>query len=801
MKVGTEGTKVAYNVVGKSVRRVDALAKVTGKAKYTADFPVVDMLVGKILHSPYAHAVIKSIDVSKAKALPGVEAVLTYQDVPRIRYSTSLPGVIEDVLMDEEDAEDAEEAERIKYGTAGHPYSLEPNHRDIEDRHILAKKARFVGDAIAAVVATDELIAEKALSLIEVEYEVLEALTTTDAALKEGAPLIHEESKGNILAHGGFALGDVEEAFRESDHVLEGEYETSIVQHCHMENHTSYAYVDTDGRIVVVTSTQIPQIVRRIVAQALGLSWGRVRVIKPYVGGGFGNKQDVCIEPLNAAMTLAVGGRPVKLELSREEGMIDTRTRHAFQFKIKTGFNEDGKINGIHISAISNNGAYASHGHAVAGSAGGKFRYLYPTKAIKYDPITVYTNLPVAGAMRGYGCPQIFYAFESHIEDIAKRLNMDPIEIRRKNLVEVGYVDPISKNKILSCGIRECIDKGKALIKWDEKKELYKTQSGEKLRGVGMACFSYASGTFPASLELAGARLVLNQDGSVQLQIGATEIGQGSDTVFAQMVAEVLGLPMDKVHVLSSQDTDISPFDTGSYASRQTYVTGMAVEKAALEVKEKILGFAQSMTDIPAQCLDLVEQNVVYKLSGEFVLTLESVALQSYYDRLKAKPITSDVSNNARITAIPFGVTFAEVEVDIKTGKIEVLEIYNVHDSGKIVNPKMAIGQVQGGVSMGIGYALSEQLLFDEVTGKSLNNNLLDYKLPTIMDVPEIGAAFVESDDPTGPFGVKALGEPPTITPAPAIRNAVLDATGVAFNRLPMNPQRVFERFKEAGLI
>jgi xanthine dehydrogenase molybdenum-binding subunit len=786
---------MAYTVVGKSVRRVDAVAKVTGKALYTDDFSERDMLVGKILHSPYAHAIIKTIDVSRAKALPGVEAVLTYKDLPRISYATTLPGMIRDGL------DDSEDLERIKFGTAGHPYALDPTHRDIEDRHILTRKARFVGDSIAAVVATEELIAEKALKLIEVEYEVLEALTSTEAALREGAPLIHEGCERNILAEGGFAVGDVDVAFKESDHIFEGEYETSIVQHCHLENHTSYAYQDPDGRIVIVTSTQIPQIVRRIVAQALGIPWGRVRVIKPFVGGGFGNKQDVCIEPLNAAMTLAVGGRPVKIELSREECMIDTRTRHAFQFKIKTGINQDGKINGIQISAIANTGAYASHGHSIASSAGGKFRFLYPTKALKYDPVTVYTNLPVAGAMRGYGCPQIFYAFESHLEDIAKRLDMDSLEIRRKNVVEVGFVDPLSNNKVTSCGIRECIDKGKALIKWDEKKALYQDQSGDKLRGLGMACFSYSSGTYPVALELAGARIVLNQDGSVQLQIGATDTGQGSDTVLGQMVAEVLGLPMAMVHVLSTQDTDISPFDTGCYASRQTYVSGMAVEKAALEVKEKILGFAARMTDIPVDRIDLVDQKIVFKHSGESVLTLEQVAMQSYYDRVHTKPITSDVSNNARINAIPFGVTFAEVEVDMKTGKIEVLEIYNVHDSGTIVNPKMAEGQVQGGVSMGIGYALSEQLLFDEVTGKPLNNNLLDYKLPTIMDMPDIGVAFVETHEPTGPFGVKALGEPPAITPAPAIRNAVLDATGVAFNRLPMNPQRVFEGFREAGLI
>ena len=786
---------MSYTVVGKSVRRVDAVAKVTGKAKYTDDFSDRNMLVGKILHSPYAHAIVKSIDVSKAKALPGVEAVLTYKDLPDIRYATAIPGVIEAIATEEVDVA------QLKYGTAGHPFSLDTSHRDKEDRHILTQKARFVGDNIAAVVATDSLIASKALKLIEVEYEVLEALTSTEAALKEGAPLIHDDCERNILASAGYEIGDIEGAFEESDHVIEGEYETSIVQHCHMENQVSHAYVDSDRRIVIMTSTQIPHIVRRIVAQSLGISWGRVRVIKPYVGGGFGNKQDVCIEPLNAAMSLAVGGRPVRLELSREEAMIDTRTRHAFKYKIKTGINNDGEINGIHISAVANTGAYASHGHSIASSGGGKFRYLYPTKALKYEPLTVYTNLPVAGAMRGYGTPQIFFAFESHMEDISKKLKMDPIEIRKKNLVKVGFVEPLSKNKIMSCAIRECIDKGRELIKWDAKKALYKEQSGDKRRGLGMACFSYASGTYPVALELAGARIVMNQDGSVQLQLGATEIGQGSDTVFSQMVAEVLGIPMYMVHVISTQDTDVTPFDTGSYASRQTYVSGMAVEKAALEVKAKVLAFAHKMTDIPAHLLDLKDQYVVFKESGDRVIALEIVAMQSYYDRVDAQPITSDVSNNARINAIPFGVTFVEVEVDIKTGKIKILEIYNVHDSGKIINPLLATGQVHGGVSMAIGYALSEQLLFDEKTGKPLNNNLLDYKLPTMMDTPDIGAAFVEQEDPTGPFGVKSLGEPPIVSPAPAIRNAVLDATDVAFNRIPMNPQRVFEKFKETGLI
>lgn len=363
---------MGYSVVGKSIQRVDALAKVTGKAKYTDDFLAKGMLVGKILRSPYAHAVIKRIDVSQAKALPGVEAVLTYQDVPQ-----------------------------IKFATAGHLYSLDPSHRDKEDRLILTDRARFVGDAVAAVVATDELIAEEALKRIKVEYEQLEVLISPEAAMQKGSPLIHEDSERNILSSRGYEIGDIEAAFRKADVIFEGEYETSIVQHCHLENQTSYSYVDGEGRIVIVTSTQIPHIVRRIVAQALGMPWGKVRVIKPYIGGGFGNKQDVCIEPLNALMTLAVGGRPVKIELSREECMIDTRTRHAIRYKIRTGISKEGKIEGIHISAISNSGAYASHGHSIVSSGGGKFRYLYHVKAIKYEPRTVYTNLPVAGAMRG----------------------------------------------------------------------------------------------------------------------------------------------------------------------------------------------------------------------------------------------------------------------------------------------------------------------------------------------------------------------------------------------------------------
>ena len=507
------------------------------------------------------------------------------------------------------------------------------------------------------------------------------------------------------------------------------------------------------------------------------------------------------IEPLTAAMTLVVNGRPVRFSLSREEVFIDTRTRHAMKFNIKSAVSKDGKLLGIYMKNIVNNGAYASHGHSIAMSAASKFRPLYDFKSIKVEPKTVYTNLPTAGAMRGYGIPQVCFALESHIDDIATKLNIDPINLRKNNFISLGHIDPLNEIKVRSFELEKCIEKGKELIRWDEKKKIYKEQSSNKRRGLGMACFSYFSGTYPVSLELSGARIVMNQDGSVQLQVGATEIGQGSDTVFSQMVAEVLGINIEDVHIITTQDTDITPFDTGAYASRQSFVTGAAVKKAAQEVKEKVLSITSKKYGLNIEEIDIEDGNIIEKKLGDVLCPLGDIALYSYYDRINAKPIASDTYENVRVNAVAYGVTFTEVEVDIETGKIEVLEIYNIHDSGKILNHKLAEGQVHGGVSMGLGYALSEQLLFDKKSGKPLNNNLLDYKLQTILDTPAIGVKFVEEADPAGSFGQKSLGENPAISPAPAIRNAVLDATGVAFNKIPMNPQSVFEKFKEVGLI
>jgi xanthine dehydrogenase molybdenum-binding subunit len=757
--------------VGRSVRRVDAVAKVRGMADYVDDILVKDMLQVKVFRSTIANGWVKRLDVSRARALPGVVAVVTYEDVPKHTFPT-----------------------------AGHPYSKDPKHQDVADRRLLTDRVRYYGDEIAAVVAVDELTAVKALRLIEAEYEQYEPILTAEAALKDGAVEIHEGTK-NIIAESEYRLGDWHEALTQADEIFEDEFSTSTVQPCAMENHSAYAYVDGSGRIVVCTSTQIPHICRRVVGQALSIPWGCVRVVKPCVGGGFGGKQDVVVEPLVAFLTTVVGGRPVRLSLTREETFIASRVRHAIHFKFKTGVKKDGAVVARALTAVSVNGGYASHGHAIVDNSGEKFRHLYDQQAIKFEATTVYTNMPSAGAMRGYGIPQVMFALDCHMEDIARALRLDPLDFRLKNLNKTGYTDPILGITVQSNGLPECIAKGRQLIRWDEKKAARRRQTGLKRRGLGMACFCYTAGTYPLNLEIAGARIVMNQDGSVQIQVGAVEIGQGSDTVFSQMAAETIGIPVDMVHLISGQDTEITPFDTGAYASRQTYISGMAVKKAAAEIKAKVLRHCELMTDIPPHALDIVDAWIVYQHNGEIIMPLAEVALDSYYNISHAAPFTADVTNSAATNALSYGCTFTEVEVDLATGKVEVLEIYNVHDSGKIINPQLAEGQVHGGVGMGLGYALYEQMIFDPVTGKPLNNNFLDYKLMTVMDTPEIGVGFVETDEPTAPYGNKSLGEPPIMSPAPSVRNAVLDATGIKFNELPMNPHRLFERFKATGLI
>lgn len=758
--------------VGQSIKRVDAYEKVTGRAKYTDDLILNRCLFAKVLHAPIANGIVTSIDTSGAEALDGVVKVVTFHDVPTHTYPTP-----------------------------GHPWSVEQSHQDVADRQLLTGRIRYYGDDIAAVVAEDEVTASRALKLIKAEYEEYPPILHPREAMNGSSPPVHAKNPDNILAKSGYEIGHVEEALLTSDIVLKESFCTPMVQHCHIEAPISYAYMEKD-RIVVVSSTQIPHIVKRVIGQALGIPWGKVRVIKPYIGGGFGNKQDVLYEPLNAFLTTVVGGRPVKLELSREETFANTRTRHSIEYDLTAGVSKEGKILAKDMMAYSNQGAYASHGHAIAANGATAWRHMYDVKNIRADAYTVYTNTPVGGAMRGYGIPQFCFVSECLMDDMAHKLSMDPLKFRELNLYDGYFEDPVLTPIAANTnGIRECMRRGADYIHWEEKRDLYKNQTGDKRRGVGMALFSYKTGVWPISLEISGARLILNQDGSVQLQTGAAEIGQGSDTVFTQMAADVLGLCPEDVHIQSFQDTDITPFDTGAYASRQTYISGTAVKECAELLREKILSYARTLISEEYKDRELKLSEKQIWCGKESVLSLEELALESYYSRSSSSAITSDISRQIKKNTIAFGACFAEIEVDLKLSKIRILDIINVHDSGKIINPQLASMQVHGGMSMGIGYGLSEQMLLDEQTGRVLNGTLLDYKLPTAMDAPDLHLDFVELEDPTGPFGNKALGEPPAIPPAPAIRNAFLNATGVAVNEIPLSPQRVFQELRKAGLV
>lgn len=760
--------------VGKSMTRVDAWEKVTGGAKYTADLMPQGLLVAKVVRSTIANGVVKNFDLEEALKVPGVVKIVTCFDVPDIQFPTP-----------------------------GHPWSVETAHQDISDRKLLNTRVRVYGDDIAAVIAENDIAAARAARLVHVEYEEYEPLLTVEAAMAEGATQLHEEKPGNVIAHSSFQVGEMsyEEALKEEGLVtIHKDYKTQSVQHCHLETPISYAYMES-GKIVVVSSTQIPHIVRRVIGQALGIPWGDVRVIKPYIGGGFGNKQDVLYEPLNAFLCTQVGGRGVKMEISREETLACTRVRHAIELKVDAAVRADGTLVARKLQAYSNQGGYASHAHAIVANTSNEFKQIYhEEKALEADAWTVYTNITTGGAMRGYGIPQAAFAAECMADDLAAAIHMDPLEFRLKNCMRPGYVDPHTKVKCNTYGLQECIQKGREYIHWDEKRKGYENQTGPVRKGVGMAIFCYKTGVYPISLETASCRMILNQDGSIQLQMGATEIGQGADTVFVQMAAEVTGITEDRVHIISTQDTDITPFDTGAYASRQTYVSGKAVKMTGEILKEKILDYASYMLDRAADTMDIENNQVVDKTGREVLLSMEELATTAFYSLDKSVHITAEATSHCKDNTFATGACFAEVEVDVPLGQIKVTKITNVHDSGMLINPKLAEAQVHGGMSMGLGYGLSEQLLFDK-SGRPLNDNLLDYKLPTAMDTPDLHVEFVELEDPTGPFGNKALGEPPAIPVAPAIRNAVLHATGVAVDSLPLDPQKMVEHFKAAGLI
>ena len=758
---------------GKSIKRVDAYDKVTGRTRYTDDLCDKGAYVAKILHSTIAHGKVLSIETSEAEKVEGVVRILTCFDLKEKHY----------------------------FATAGHPWSVEPEHQDVADRLILTDTVRFYGDDIAAVVAENEVAAAQAVRLIRVSYEEYPFVLDPQEAMKDGAPQLHEAYPDNILRHTSINRGDYENAIKEPGLIkVEGWYETPTVQHCHIENFICYAEMQGE-RLHLVSSTQIPHIVRRVVGQAIGMDWGKIRVEKPYIGGGFGNKQDILYEPLCAWLCIQTGGHLVKLDVTREETFVCNRVRHSIRTHIISWVRPDGTYAARKAEIFSNQGAYASHGHSICAKGAGCFHQLYPCDNVEVDAYTVFTNRPVAGAMRGYGIPQAMWAVESHTEDVAAALGRDSLEFRRRNLMPVGYVDGFSKNEMYADSFNQCLDKAMKAIDYERKFREYRNQTGDIRRGIGIAVFWYNTAVWPISLETSSCRMMMNPDGSFQVQLGETEIGQGADTAYTQMAADVVGVPIDKVHVVSCQDTDVTPFGTGAYASRQTYTAGFSIRQTGLILKEKLLDYAHLMTRMPAYNLDIVDGNIVRKTDGRVLMTLASLAENAQYSLTDSRQFAAESTYQIKSNAYSFGCTIAEVEVDIPLCKVKLVDVVNCHDAGTLINPQLAEAQVHGGMSMGIGFGLSEKLIFDPKTGRTLNNNLLDYKLSTFLDHPALKAEFVENPEPTSAFGTKALGEPPTCSVAPAIRNAVFHATGVAVNEAPLNPHNLFRAFTEAGLI
>ncbi len=776
-------------VVGKPAQKVDAVKLAQGKPAFVDDIELRGMLTGKILHSPVAHARIKSIDVEKARALPGVAAVLTYKDIPRVAHST-----------------------------AGQTHPL-PSPLDTFS---LDSKVRFVGDRVALVAAETDEIAQQALDLIEVEYEELPAIIDARDAMKPGAPLIHDEDDfvdfaesdrtRNIAAHIHVDIGDVDKGFAEADHIFEGEYFVPKVQHVHIEPHVVVTYWDEDDRLVVRTSTQVPFHARRILGPILGLPVKRIRVIKPRVGGGFGGKQEVMIEDAAGHLTIATG-RPVRLEYTREEEFIASRSRHPMFVRVKTGVKADGTLTANEMYLISDTGAYGSHALTVAGNTGHKSMALYvgdgsyrANPNIRFIADTVYTNTVPSGAFRGYGVPQGYFPVDTQMDRIARALDMDPIEFRLKNAVRPGEPQPFSKawsegrephpEYIETCALEEAARRGAEIVGWAAKRagSGWRTVAGKPhlRRGVGVAMAM--QGTAIPYIDMGGASLKMNDDGSFNLLIGATDIGTGSDTVLAQMVAETVGCEVDDIIVYSS-DTDFTPFDVGAYASSTTFISGAAATRAAQQVAQMIREVACEFfgDDVSPADVRLADRQA-FAPDGRSV-TLEKIALRSLHSS-NQRQIMAVASFNSPVSPPPFNAQFAEVTVDTQTGEVRVERIVTVQDSGVIVNPVTATGQVEGAVTQQLGYTLTEEMPFDPA-GRPVMRDLRDYHIFTADEMPEIVTEFIQTVEPTHPFGVKAVGEVPMDGVAPAIANAIYDAVGAQLFEIPATPERVWRAMQQ----
>ncbi len=764
--------KPSLTTVGRSEPRVDGVKLATGRGSFVDDIPrPAGLLHASILRSPHAHARIVRIDTSRARAIGGVACVLTHEDVPRVPYTTAGQGWPEPS-----------------------PY----------DTVMLDRKVRHVGDRVAVVAAATPELARAACLAIEVEYQVLPAVFDPEQALLPGAPVIHDQTDArgirdagrNLVAEIEAEVGDVERGLAEAERVFEGVYRVPFVQQCSIEPHIAITWLDEDGRLVIRTSTQVPFHVRRIVSALVGVPVRRIRVIKPRIGGGFGGKQEVLIEDLCALITLRTG-RPVRLALSREEELTAARTRHPQVLRIRCGV-AAGRFTALCLDVLENSGAYGTHALTVMSVTGSRALSLYRCPNLRFTARAVYTNLAVAGAYRGYGCPQGFFALESHVDEVALALGEDPLSFRRRNHVREGDEQPIAailgegreghRQVIRSCSLEAAIEAGATAIGWGTRHE--PRAAGPLRRGVGMALAIQASGI--AGVDMGAASIKMNEDGSFNLLVGATDIGTGSDTALCQLAAETLAVPLERIIPYSS-DTDLTPFDPGAYASSTTYISGQAVAKAAGEVRRQILTVAAQMLDLGETELT-IEGGVVRAPDGRAV-TYEQVCLRSLYQQDQLQ-IMAQASHMSYDSPPPFAAVFVEVEVDVETGLVRVLRIVEAVDCGQVVNPQMAEGQVEGAALQALGYALYERMPFD-AEGRMAFRSFRDYTIAAASDAPEIVTILVPSHEPTGPYGAKAVAEIPVNGPAPAIANAVAQATGVRLRELPMTPERVLRALRE----
>lgn len=766
------------SVVGKPEIKVDAVKLVKGNAAFTDDFVERGQLEAKVLRSPHAHARILDIDDSQARALPGVHAVIHYKNTPR-----------------------------IKYASGGQSYPNPHPH----DQVSFDDKVRHVGDRVAAVAADTAEIAEEALRLIEVTYDVLPAVFDELEAMLPGAPVIHDEddtehihdASRNIVHHIAAKRGDVEAGFAESAHVFEQTFRVHQVQQVPIENHISVAWLDSDERLVVRTATQVPFHARRMLAPLVAREIKDVRVIKPRIGGGFGAKQEMLIEDIVSHLAILTR-RPVKLELSREEEFMSSRTRHPQTLTFKTGVDADGNLVAQKLRLVGNTGPYGTHAYTVQTVTGlrGLTSYNCPNK--EFDCDVVYTNIPVPGAYRGYGAPQAEFALEAHMEDIARALGRDPIEFRRQNWVKVGDELNIAPHlgetsaiegeldeypMVMSSGIEECVAQGKRAIGWhrrDDPNWVAPADQPHIRRGLGFAFCMH--GTAIPFLDMGGCSIKINDDGSFNMLIGATDLGTGADTVIGQIAAEVLGVALDDIKVYSS-DTDVTPFDTGAYASSTTYISGTAAKMAAEKVRDRIKERAAKLLGVTEPCSIELRDKRAWAPNGESI-SLEDIALDSLHlnDQEQIMGTASYVSPEC---PPPFAAQFVEIEVDVTTGQVTVVKMVMAVDCGVAINPITASGQVEGGMLQALGYGHCEEYAFDD-NGRMLNAELGPYKIYRADEVPETEVYLVQTMEDSGPFGAKAVAEIPKDGVAPAIRNAILDCTGVAINDLPFTPERVW---------